>query len=113
MTNEPLIVIRMRGKESISEAVQFIKEHHNVELELPANYHHACFSHLYPASDPGEPDFIDVSDGEQIISKIAEVAGLELFCELLKPVKQSGAKVVMKSPPPRIYIGFDYDLKGL
>ena len=102
MTTESLIHIRWHGKETVSEAARFISEGHNIEIDLPDGYHHACFSHLYPNADPDEPEFIDEENGDWILARIAEVAGLESIGDLREPVRKADAKVIFKSPPPRL-----------
>ena len=105
MTTNSLVRILWNGKESVDEAIQFIGEHHNLEFDLPASFHHAFFCHIYPDADPGASEFVDIEDGVDLLRKIATIKGLELFSDMIEPVKAAGAKVIIVSPTPRIFIG--------
>jgi len=111
MTADSLIIIHWHGKESISDVTQLINEHQNIELSLPADFHHACYGHLYPDTDSGLSEFIDIENGVEILSKISKISGLEELSSLIEPIQKTGAIVLMKSPTPRLYIGFKFHQK--
>ncbi|MDH5217798.1 MAG: hypothetical protein OEX19_08885, partial [Gammaproteobacteria bacterium] len=63
------------------------------------------FRHLSPNADPDSPELVDIENGVDLLNKIAAIAGLELIGNLIEPVKKTGAKVIVISPTPRIFIG--------
>jgi len=105
MTTNQLVHIHWNGKESIDDAIQLIDDCQNFELDLPASYHHTFFRHISPNADPDSPEFVDIENGVELLNKIAEITGLELIGKLIEPVKKAGAKVIVISPTPRIFIG--------
>lgn len=113
MTADTLVLIRWRGKNSVSEAVQLIQENHNLEITLAPNYHNALFHHLYPDADSDTPNFIDLEGGSKLLKQIADVDGLEEIASLITSVDRANSSVTVKSPTPRIYIGLNIPRKDL
>lgn len=105
MSTNQLVHIHWNGQESIDDAIQLIDDRQNFELDLPASYHHTFFRHISPNADPDSPEFVDIENGVELLNKIAAITGLELISKLIEPVKNAGAKVIVISPTPRIFIG--------
>lgn len=111
MSIESLVRLRWHGSDTAQEVIRCIEEKINVEIEFAANFHHTCYRRLYPNADSGEPETIDLEGDAELIRKLATIGGLEDLECLADPISRAGARVIMKSPIPRIYIGFEFNKK--
>lgn len=104
MVEKPVVHLRWNGQESVREAGEHILRGNDVELELPANLHHALFAHLNPYAEPGEPEDVDFSDDTALLERVAQIRGFEDIAALCDPVSQTHARVRVVSPSPRVII---------
>jgi hypothetical protein len=104
MLQLPLIHIRWSGDESVDIACKLVLERHSVELDLPLNLHHALFAHLFPDASPADPEEVDISGDVALLKRAAEIGGFGNLGRLIEPVSQTGARIHIQSPPPRIII---------
>ncbi|WJW76417.1 hypothetical protein QVG61_04795 [Thiohalobacter sp. IOR34] len=91
------------GAQSSLEAQALLRQRHAVELQLPADYHHALLVHLSP---PGleRSGQLDITGGSELLGQVAEIRGLAEIAELIEAA--AGAEVHIQSPAPSIGIRF-------
>ena len=56
MEAEPIEQVEWKGSETASAARAVVRKHRPVEINLPANYHHALFARLRPGNAPAQPE---------------------------------------------------------
>ncbi|NIP71825.1 MAG: hypothetical protein GWO16_01775 [Gammaproteobacteria bacterium] len=94
------------GSETVHAATEALRRNEDVELELPGNFHHALFAHMYPDAASGALEDVDMTGGAELIARLAELKGLEPLVELSKEVAKTPAEVYVQSPVPKIIIRF-------
>lgn len=104
MKNRRIVEIDWKDGKSAAAAQTAIEQRLNVELRLPANYHHALSAHLYPESESVRPAVIDVTGGAELLFEIARINGLIEIAGLAQAASEAGARVQVLSPSPKIEI---------
>ncbi len=104
MDKAPIERLLWEGSATIETALAALHRQAVVELELPESYHHALRAHLQPEAAPGQGNGISVSNGAELIARMAEVRGLEGLHALAKAVDETAAEVSIESPMPRLRI---------
>jgi len=98
MIHKPATVLLWPGTETASRAKALLEQKQSVNLQLAANYHHAILDHLNPKTSPGYGEIRNVEGGPELLSRIAEIRGLEEFSDLVKPARQANASVRLEDP---------------
>lgn len=101
---DPETLVRWGGQGSLDRAVEVFNEKGCVEIEMPAELHHAVFSHLRPGAWETQVEQIDEQGGEALLARIAEIdqlSGLTVFIPL---VRERHARVWIRSPAPHLQI---------
>ncbi|MHB8624124.1 MAG: hypothetical protein ACYC9J_12500 [Sulfuricaulis sp.] len=104
MKAQCIVKINWDGEKTAAAARAAIGWRVNVELRLPANYHRALSTHLYPEYEQDWPQIIDISGGAELLSKIARIDGLNEFAELAQAALQARARVQIQSSSPKVAI---------
>jgi hypothetical protein len=99
------VKIDWKGGKTAAAARTAIDRRLNVELSLPANYHHALSAQLYPESEP-TPPLIDVTGGAELLFEIARINGLIEITGLAQAASEASARVQVLSPSPKVAITF-------
>ena len=95
---EPLIRLTWHGKETADKVAGLLDEVERIEILLAPEYHHVLFSRLYPNASRAQLEDLDVEGGPQLLSRIADIEGLEELAELEQAVSNAHANVKIKSP---------------
>ncbi len=106
MKTNSIVKIDWKGGKTAAAARTAIDRRLNVELSLPANYHHALSAQLYPKSEPARPPIIDVTGGAELLFEIARINGLIEIAGLAQAASETGARVQVLSPSPKVAITF-------
>jgi YbbR domain-containing protein len=106
MKTHPIVKIDWKGGKTAAAARTAIDRRLNVELNLPANYHHALSAQLYPESEPTRPPIIDVTGGAELLFEIARINGLVEITGLAQAASEASARVQVLSPSPKVAITF-------
>lgn len=106
MKTNSIVKIDWKGRKTAAAARTAIDRRLNVELSLPANYHHALSAKLYPTSEPAQPPIIDVTGGAELLFEIARINGLIEIGGLAQAAAEAGARVQILSPSPKVAITF-------
>lgn len=106
MKTNSIVKIDWKGGKTAAAARTAIDRRLNIELSLPANYHHALSAQLYPTSEPPQPAIIDVTGGAELLFEIASINGLIEIAGLAQAASETGARVQILSPSPKIAITF-------
>lgn len=104
METPRIVEIDWKDGKSAAAARAAIERRLNVELRLPANYHHALSAQLYPESESARPQIIDVTGGVELLFEIARIEGLIEIAGLAQAASRAGARVQVLSPGPKIEI---------
>lgn len=99
--------LQWRGDETVASMREAVARHADVELKLPAAFHHAVCSRLSPDVAPGHGQRLDLSGGAELLAQVAEIAGLSALARLEDAVYRAPAEVRVVSPAPTIIIRFD------
>jgi hypothetical protein len=98
--------LQWRGGEAIVSLREAIAQRANVEIELPADFHHAVSSRLKPDLPPAHGQRLEVSGGAELLVQVAGIAGLSALAAFQDPVSRACARVRVVSPAPTICISF-------
>ncbi len=98
--------LQWRGGETVASLREAIARHADVELELPADFHHAVASRLKPDLPPAHGQRLEVSGGAELLARVAGIAGLSALSSLEDAVYRAPARVHVVSPVPTIRISF-------
>lgn len=101
------IHLTWRGRETVDAAQAAIADAHDVEVQLPADFHHAMFVRFYPDAAPGTVEALDVQGGAEILAQAADIRGLDVLAQLQEPVRRRHASVRLVSPSPKLVITAD------
>jgi hypothetical protein len=92
-----------RGAETVAAARNMLGRHHDVELKLPAGYHHAVLSRFQTGSTE-MAEQVDVVGGAELLRELASIQGLDQLAELETAVERARMRVRVVSPSPSIVI---------
>lgn len=101
------IHLAWRGRETVDAARAALADRHDVEVQLPADFHHTVFVHFFPHTAPGTIEELDVAGGAEILARAAAIRGLDGLAQLQEPVRRRHARVRLVSPSPKIVITVD------
>ena len=104
MKTRCIVKIDWKGGKTAAAALEAIDRRLNIELHLPANYHHALCAHLYPEPEPTRHQIIDVTGGAELLCEIARINGLIEIAGLAQAASQARAQVQVLSPSPKVVI---------
>ncbi len=99
MKKEPVIKLIWHGHETIEAIKKLLSDVKEIEVELPFDYNHALFHALSPDASNAVMEELDISGGPELLSKIANVSGLEEMEELIEVLEIAKATVQIISPP--------------
>gem|GEM_PF-1114136 len=88
------------GRETVAHAIEAVQRQARVEIALPASFHHALFSRLYPDADAATLERVDEAGGTELLAILASLSGLEAMAELEAPLTRSGYRLHLVSPGP-------------
>ncbi|WP_303900810.1 hypothetical protein [Thiohalomonas denitrificans] len=92
------------GQGSLDPAVELFKEKGSVEIEMPAELHHAVFSHLCSGARESQVEQIDQEGDADLLERIAEIGQLADLRVFLPLARERHARVSIRSPAPHLTI---------
>lgn len=100
MAQELSVNLTWEGSETIKTILRLTDDPQpgGITLELPPNYHHAIFQHLYPGAGAGEIEILDETGTPELLTRIARVRGLEELEKLVDPLRARHAVVQLRDP---------------
>jgi hypothetical protein len=101
---ETVVNLMWHGRATVDVARAAVNDHRDVELQLPAGFHHAVLVHFQTNATPPPAQSIDVVGGPELLAEIAAIHGLDALGELTDPVQREHARVRVVSPTPKIVI---------
>ena len=102
---ETVINLVWHGRATVDVARAAVSDHRDVELQLPAGFHHAVLVHFQSHDTaPQTEQTIDVAGGPELLAEVASIHGLDALGELQDPVLREHANVRIVSPSPKIVI---------
>lgn len=102
---EPAIAhVRWNDVQAVEQAAGILRERGCVQFDLPADFHHAIYRHIYPRAEAGQTEIIDAHGGAELLSTVAEIRLLNELASLTELVTEAGGTVHIQSPAPRIII---------
>lgn len=104
MKTEQDVKLDWNGVETVDAARNAVTRRRPLELQLPANYHHALFVRLCPDAKPAQPEILDVTGGPELLAEIAQIDGLREFAGLVPVVSEAKSRVRILSPSPKVTI---------
>ena len=103
MNSRPRTRIEWSTPEAPERAARAVRGGEAVELTLPSDFHHALFRHLDPGPDTGS-ERLDREGGAELLREIATIRLLQELTDLAEAAAESGARVHIQSPAPRVLI---------
>ena len=105
MTAE-VATLMWRGARTIDAAERALAGRRDVELQLPAGYHHAVSAHF---ASPGVTvgGYVDEEGAADLLTRFRAVRGLEHIASLEQSVRRAQARVRVVSPSPTVTIRCD------
>ena len=94
------VTLRFDGAPSVAAAREAMRRGSRVDIGLPLETHHALFRHVHPDAPRGPDDEIDVSDGAELLERIATVAGLGELGSLAPALRRNSYRVELSGPDP-------------
>lgn len=98
--------LQWRGEETVTSVRDALARHADVELQLPAEFHHAVYTRLSPDAPAAHGQRLDRSGGAELLAQVAGIAGLSALATLEDAVYRAPARVRILSPVPTIQISF-------
>ncbi len=92
------------GSETVEAVTAALGRSTDVELQFPANYHHAVVAHFRPAQAVPSVEVIDVTGGAELLAHFRGIRGLERVAALAQPARRVHAEVRVVSPAPIVAI---------
>lgn len=99
MEKEPLITLVWRGNETVEAIPYLLGIAREIRITLPLEYDHILFNTLHPDSTNVSLNEISVSDGPELLHKLASIEGLERLDSLGDALREAGATVSVINPP--------------
>lgn len=103
MTGRPATRIQWNDPEAAAHAAGVVRQGQAVELDLPADFHHALFRHLHPGDGAGS-ELVDRDGGAELLREVATIRALRELEELAAAAAETKARVQIQSPAPQIRI---------
>ena len=88
------------GKETIERIAENLARRRRTVVKLPPAYHHALRLHFY--KNRRYRGLIDISGDVTLLARVATVAGLSNLRALATPMRESSARVRLRSAPPQL-----------
>ncbi len=104
MSHTATVRLTWRGAKTVQSVASFLERQGNVSLGLAPDLHHSLFVHLHPQAPPGLPEEVDIQGGAELLSRVAQIAGLEEIARLVPALQAANAQVQVLSPAPIIRI---------
>ncbi len=101
---DPKLRLTWGGQVSLEQALRLLNEFGCVELELPAEFHHAVFTHLHPHSWETQLEQVDEEGGIELLERIAEIDQLSELLILRDAVAARSPHVSVRSPAPHVTV---------
>lgn len=98
MTDEATLRLIWRGAEILVEVSAAIDAGRQVEITLPANFHHALFVRLQKHNAAVDVERLDETGTAELVHAIAGVAGLEDLDRLVAPLRRRNYVVHLADP---------------
>lgn len=99
---DTVVNLTWHGSATVDAVRAAVNDHRDVELQLPAGFHHAVLVRFRTQAAPGET--IDVAGGPELLTRAATIHGLDALAALRDPVVREHAHVRIVSPSPKIVI---------
>ena len=103
MTGRPATRIQWNEPDAPSHAASAVRRGEAVELDLPADFHHALFRHLHTDEGAGS-ELVDREGGAELLREVATVRLLAELEDLAAAAAETEAQVHIQSPAPQILI---------
>lgn len=84
----------------LEAAREVLRRGSRVDIALPLETHHALYRHVNPDAPPGPHEDIDAEGGEDLLQRIATVAGLEELADLVPALRRHRYRVELSGPDP-------------
>ncbi len=97
-----IVSLRWDGAPSVKAARDALRNGERVDIDLPLETHHALYRHLHPDAPRGAEEEIDAADGVELLSRIANVAGLQELARLAPGLRRGRYRVQLSGPEPRL-----------
>jgi hypothetical protein len=104
MRENPVNRVRWSGSSSVQEVEATLERCGKVEIQLPPDFHHALYMRIHPESRAAPLEQIDVSNGAELLHKVASIRGLNEIGELEERVRAQHISVHLLSPVPLIIL---------
>lgn len=101
---DTVVNLTWHGAATVDVARAAVSDHRDVELRLPAGFHHAMLARFQTAAAPGRGETLDVEGGPELLRQAAGIHGLDALGALQDPVQREHAHVRIVSPSPKIVI---------
>lgn len=101
---DPNLQYRWGGTGDLHKAAEILQQHGCVEIEMPAELHHAIASHLHPEGHKAQVERVEEEGGAELLERIAEIGQLSGIAELIPLARERGARVGIHSPAPHLVI---------
>ncbi len=98
MSDEHTLKLIWRGAETQVDSSAAIDKGRQVEITLPANFHHALYVRLHPQEAATGVERLDETGGAELVHAMAGVAGLEDLDRLVAPLQRRGYRVRLADP---------------
>lgn len=103
-TRSPHHRLMWTGQGPLDEAVAVLNRDGCVELELPAEFHHALFRHLHPRAGAVQAEQVDEEGGAELLERVAEIDQLAQLNTLIAALKGRTPRVNVRSPAPHLTV---------
>lgn len=105
MRSETGLRVSWTGIGPIDEVERTLRDRGRVDVELPAEFHHAIYAHFHPGGRRGaHAEQLDEEGGAELLGRVAEVGQLAAIAGLIPLVTERHGNVHVYSPAPHIVI---------
>lgn len=102
--NSSEIRVRWTGTGPIDAVEDTLRHCGRVDVELPAEFHHAIYTHFRPGTYEAHAEQLDEEGGAELLWRVAEVGQLHAIADLIPLVTERHGHVHVYSPAPHILI---------
>ena len=99
-----VVNLTWHGMATVDVARAAVSDHRDVELQLPAGFHHAVLVRFRAQAVAGRDEAVDVAGGPELLARVATIHGLDALGALHDPAVREHAHVRIVSPSPKIVI---------